>query len=42
MRNCSSKKKYNNIEKEYDERNRMDISDYKYSDERYHIGKNDE
>ena len=37
-----SKKNIDNIEKEYDERNWMDISDDKESDEIYQIGENDE
>ena len=37
-----SKRNDENIEKEYDERNSMYMSDNKGSDERYHIDKNDE
>ena len=38
----SSQKNVDNIEKESDERNRVDMSDDKDSDERYQISKNDE
>ena len=36
----SYKKNVDNLEREDDERDRMDISDYKESDEGYHIDKN--
>ena len=37
-----SKTNDDNIGKEYDDRNRMDMSDDKYSDERYQIDKTNE
>ena len=42
MRKVCSQKNIDNIKKESDERNRMDISDDKYSDERYQIDKTNE
>ena len=38
----SLQKNIKNVEKESDESNPMDMSDYKDSDERYQISKNDE
>ena len=40
--NLGSKKNIDNIDKEYDERNRMDMIDNKESDERYHMGESKE
>ena len=42
LRKLSSQKNINNIEKEYDEINRMDMSDENDSDERDKIIKNNE
>ena len=42
IRKLSSKRYINNVEKEYDERNWKDMSDYNDSDEWYQIGENDE
>ena len=42
LKKLSSQKNIDNIEKEYDERNRMDMSDDKECDEIYQIGENDE
>ena len=39
IKKLSSKRNDDNIEKEHDEINQMDMSDYKYSDERYQIDK---
>ena len=38
----SSERYIDNVEKEYDERNWIDMSDEKDSDERYQMGENDE
>ena len=42
LEKLSSEKNDDNIEKEDDERNRIEMSDDKDSDERYPINKNDE